>query len=113
MIYTIDAKDKSLGRIASETALLLRGKNTAGFSPNKLSSNKVKVINLEKAHIGEKKLKQKKYKSFSGYPGGLKELSMEKVLEKKGIDFLFKKAVRGMLPKNRLQNEMMKNLITE
>ncbi len=113
MEYIIDAKDKSLGRVASETAVILRGKKEADFAPNRLPEAKVKVINIAKIKIIDRKLKQKEYKSHSGYPGGLKTASLERVLEKKGMAFVFIKTLTGMLPKNKLRNKMIKNLIIE
>ncbi|MBI4691884.1 MAG: 50S ribosomal protein L13 [Candidatus Terrybacteria bacterium] len=111
MEYIIDAKDKILGRIASEAALVLRGKKEANFTPNRVPDVKVKIINLAQIKIPEKKLKQKKYKRYSGYPGGLEIISFEKMMEKKGIEYVFKKAVMGMLPKNKLQKKIIKNLV--
>lgn len=113
MEYIIDAKDRSLGRVASEAAAFLRGKKETNFAPNRLPDIKVKIINVSKIKITDKKLKQKKYKSHSGYPGGLKTTPLEKVLEKKGLEYVFKKAVMGMLPKNKLQDRMIKNLVIE
>lgn len=111
MEYVIDAENKIFGRIASEAALALRGKREANFIPNRVPDVKVKIINLDKIKISEKKIKQKKYKRYSGYPGGLKIISLEKILEKKGIGYVFKKAVMGMLPKNKLQKRIIQNLI--
>ncbi len=109
--YVIDAKNKSLGRIASEAAGILRGKREVDFAPNRLPALKVKVVNLDKIKLSEKKILQKRYKSHSGYPGGLKVSLMKKVLEKKGIAYIFRRAVMNMLPKNKLQKRMIKNLI--
>jgi large subunit ribosomal protein L13 len=111
--YVIDAKDKSLGRVASEAALILRGKKETNFAPNRLPDVKIKIINVSKIKITDKKLKQKEYKSHSGYPGGLKTTSLEKILEKKGMEYVLKKAVMGMLPKNKLQDRMIKNLVIQ
>ena len=113
MIYVIDAKDKALGRVASEAAVILRGKKEVNFAPNRLPDIKVKIINVSKIKITDKKLKQKEYKSHSEYPGGLKMTPLKRVLEKKGMTYLFIKTVTGMLPKNKLRNKMMKNLIIE
>lgn len=113
MEYIIDAKNKALGRVASEAAVILRGKKEADFAPNRLPETKVKIINIAQIKIIDRKLKQKEYKSHSGYPGGLKTTPLGKVLEKKGMAFVFIKTVTGMLPKNRLRNKMIKNLIIE
>lgn len=108
----IDATNKSLGRAAGEAALRLRGKNSPSFAPNKIPQNTVKVINLSKISFSGNKKEQKTYKRYSGYPGGLKEISFKKLTEKKPQEF-FKLAVWGMLPKNKLRKIMMKNLILE
>jgi len=108
--YILDAKDKSLGRLASETASILRGKREVDFAPNRLAAVKVKVVNLDKIKISEKKIEQKYYKKHSGYPGGLKITPLKKVLKKKGVAYVFRQAVMNMLPKNKLQKRMIKNL---
>jgi large subunit ribosomal protein L13 len=108
----IDAKNKPLGRVASEAAVLLRGKNKPNFSPNKIPPIKVKITNSSKAKLTGSKLNQKKYASYSGYPGGLKYIKMKELFERKPED-IFKKAVWGMLPKNKLRKAVIKNLIIE
>jgi large subunit ribosomal protein L13 len=114
MNYTVDATNNSLGRLATEVAVLLMGKNDADFARNKLSKNTVTVSNASKLKIGQTKLETKTYKSFSGYPGGLKEISMEHRIEKKGYKSVVETAVKGMLPDNRLKKEMLKHLtVTE
>jgi large subunit ribosomal protein L13 len=112
MEIIIDAKNKSLGRIASETAVNLRSKRNPGYLPNILPKNRVKVINLSGAKITGKKIKQKYYKRYSGYPGNLKHIAMEK-LWKKNPKIVFKNMVRGMLPKNKMRKEILKNLSVE
>jgi large subunit ribosomal protein L13 len=109
--HVLDAKNKILGRIASETALLLRGKKEADFTPNKMPNIKVKIINASQMKIGNKKLKNKTYRRHSHYPGGQKIEVMEKVLNRKSFDFIIRHAVLGMLPKNRTQKKVIKNLI--
>lgn len=109
MEYTIDAKNRILGRIASEVAILLRGKNSPDFQPNKVADVKVKILNIEKVKLSGNKLKDKTYKRYSGYPGGLKTIPFETEF-KKFPEKTFKKVVGGMLPKNRLRKEMLKNL---
>lgn len=112
-MHILDAKNKSLGRLASEVAVLLRGKNKASFAPYLLSALKVKVINIGAIKISEKKANQKTYRRYSGYPGGLKITPLKSVLEKKGPAYVLRKAVEGMLPKNKLRAKMIKNLIIE
>ena len=114
MNYTIDATEKSLGRLSSEVAALLIGKNKLDYARNVLSGNTVTVINASKLRVTEKKMLEKFYKRYSGYPGGLKELSMAHIVEKKGYGEAITLAVKGMLPDNKLKNGMMKALtVTE
>lgn len=109
-IITIDARDKVFGRLASQVALLLQGKNLSEYAPNKVVCGKVKVINISKIKLTGKKMENKVYKIHSGYLGHLKEKKFSELFEKKPED-VFKKTVRGMLPKNRLLNERLKKLI--
>lgn len=110
MQYTLDATNKSLGRIASRAATLLMGKNSALFVRNAVSNNTVLVTNASKIKLDPKKLEQKFYKSYSGYPGGLNETKMSNLLSKKGCREAVTIAVRGMLPDNKLKKEFLKNL---
>lgn len=105
----IDAKDQSLGRLASRVALILRGKNSPNFQSHVLSDEKVMISNVEKIKLTGRKLEQKKYYHYSGYPGGLREKKMKDVFKSNPKEVL-RKAVWGMLPKNRLRKEMIKNL---
>jgi large subunit ribosomal protein L13 len=114
MIHTIDATEKSLGRVAGEAAKILMGKHSPQYQRNKVLGHKVEITNASKAKISQKKLDTKEYESYSGYPGGLKFQTMKNLVAKKGYAESFKLAVYGMLPANRLRNEMMKNLkVTE
>ena len=110
MNYQIDATDKILGRLASEIAILLRGKNTPDFSPEKLAQVTVEVANVKKIKVTGKKMQQKLYRHHSGYHGGLKEETFERVMQKDPRRVL-QSAVMGMLPKNRLRDRMIKNLV--
>ncbi|MDP3995936.1 MAG: 50S ribosomal protein L13 [bacterium] len=107
--HTIDATGKILGRLATEVALLLRGKDKADFAAYKDIGDIVVIKNVDKLKFTGKKLTQKKYYRHSGYLGGLKEITLEKLLAKSPQD-VFKKAVMGMLPKNKLRAEMIKRL---
>lgn len=109
--YVIDATNKKIGRVATEAARVLMGKDSPDYQPNKVASVSVKIANASKADISTKKKEQKTYKSFSGYPGGLREAPMNKVIEKKGYGELFRSAIYGMLPTNKLRAKMMGNLI--
>lgn len=108
--YTIDAKGKRLGRIASEAASLLRGKGLASFTPNKLPDVSVEIVNASGTMFSEKKLAQTKYRRYSGYPGGLKELSLKEFVSKKGVPELFRMVILRMLPRNTLRSRLIKRL---
>ena len=109
--YTIDAKNKTLGRVASETAAVLRGKTDPSFEPNRVPDAKVSVINMADIKITGQKGKNKRYTRYTGFPGGLRFESMEKALKEKGMNYVFRKAVSGMLPRNKLYGAIIKNLI--
>jgi large subunit ribosomal protein L13 len=111
MNYEIDAQNKKLGRVASEVAVILMGKNRADFVRNAIPNIKVKITNASKIFTTNKKMSGKIYKKYSGYPGGLKERTMKKVASDKGMKEALRIAIKGMLPKNKLRDRMMKNLI--
>ena len=111
MKHTIDASGKSIGRVATEAAVLLMGKHSADFARNAAAVLKVEITNASKAKISEKKMDSKTYSRYSGYPGGLKTLSLRQVAAQLGFQEVFKDAVYGMLPSNKLRPTMMKNLI--
>lgn len=108
--HTIDATGKRLGHLASEVAALLMGKDSVSFVRHMNPDVKVVVENANKLDISKKKREQKTYISHSGYPGGQKERTMEKVIATKGMEEVIRKAVYGMLPGNRLRKDMMKRL---
>jgi large subunit ribosomal protein L13 len=107
--YLIDANGKVLGRLASEIARILRGKKKAIFSPHVDTGDFVIVVNAEKVRLTGDKLKGKFYYHHSGYPGGLKAVAAEELLAKKPEELL-KRAVKGMLPKNKLGSKVFKKL---
>ncbi|MEY8321465.1 50S ribosomal protein L13 [Lachnospiraceae bacterium 46-61] len=107
--YVVDATDKTLGRLASEIATILRGKNKPMYAPNIDAGDYVIVINAEKVAVTGKKLDQKVYTHHSGYVGGLKTITLKQQLEKKPEEVL-KHAVKGMLPKNALGRKMFSKL---
>ncbi len=114
MKYTLDAENKKIGRIATQAAVYLMGKNISSFARNSVPEVKVEIKNAAKASVADTKKLQKTYSRYSGYPGGLKQPTMQQVIDKKGYKELFKEAVSGMLPKNKLRQKMMNNLtITE
>ena len=110
MKYTIDAKDKKLGRLATEAAAILMNKNKTSFRKERIDGALVEIINASKLDISEKKKKEKKYKRYSGYPGGLKEETLDHLISSKGASEALREAISGMLPKNKLRAIMLKNL---
>lgn len=110
MKYTIDAKGGRLGRVASEAASLLMGKNSPDFAKNKVADVKVHVTNASALEISPKKASMTKFYKHSGYPGGLKEISLDQYIKKHGYGELVRKTVYGMLPTNKLRAKMIKNL---
>jgi large subunit ribosomal protein L13 len=109
-LHKIDATNKSVGRIATQIALILRGKNKPEYAPHKDIGDIVEVSNIKNLKFTGKKLDQKKYYHYSGYQGGLKEIKMKDLNESNPKEILFR-AVKQMLPNNRLRNNMMKRLI--
>ena len=107
--YLVDAEGKTLGRLATEIATILRGKHKPTFTPNVDCGDHVIVINAEKVVLTGKKLDQKMMRKHSLYPGGLKETPYREVLEKKP-EFAFEEAVRRMLPTGVLGRKMLKKL---
>jgi large subunit ribosomal protein L13 len=107
--YVVDASDKVLGRLASEIASRLRGKHKAIYTPHVDTGDFIVVVNAEKIVLTGKKLTDKIYYSYSGYPGGLRETSAGKMLAEKP-ERVIRIAVAGMLPKNNLGRKMLKKL---
>ena len=105
----VDAEGQTLGRLASNIAYLLRGKNKPDFTPHVDCGDNVVVINAEKVKLTGNKMAEKTYVSYSEYPGGQKFITAENLLAKKPLA-LVEKAVKGMLPKNRLGRALFKNL---
>jgi large subunit ribosomal protein L13 len=109
--YVIDAEGQTLGRLATQIAVLLRGKHKPIYSPSVDCGDFVVVVNAEKIHVTGRRLDQKKYYRHSGYPGGLTEISMRDQLQKHPARVI-EAAVRGMLPKNKLGRKMFKKMKT-
>ena len=107
--YVIDAEDKTLGKIATEVASILRGKKKPIYTPHVDTGDYVIVINAEKVRVTGKKEEQKIYKSHSGYPGGLKETTLRELRAKKPEEII-RHAVKGMMPKGKLGRQMFKKL---
>jgi large subunit ribosomal protein L13 len=107
--YVIDADGKTLGRLASEVASILRGKKKPIYTPHVDTGDYVIVINAEKVAVTGKKRKEKIYKRHTGYPGGLRELTFEK-LQARHPEEIIRHAVKGMMPNGRLGRQMFKKL---
>jgi large subunit ribosomal protein L13 len=107
--YVIDAQGQTLGRLATRVATVLRGKHKPNYTPHVDCGDYVIVVNAEKVHVTGQKMSQKKYYRHSGYPGGLKQVTLRDQLQK-FPNRVIEAAVRGMLPKNRLGRRMFKKL---
>ena len=107
--FLVDAEGQTLGRLASRIAQILRGKHKPIFSPHNDSGDFVIVINADKIHVTGKKMDQKMYYRHSGYMGGLKERTLREQL-RRHPDEVITKAVKGMLPRNRLGRKIIKKL---
>ena len=105
----LDASDKTLGRLSAKISSILMGKNKAQYTPHNDLGDYIVVINAEKVKVTGNKDIQKKYYRHSGYPGGLKSSSFSEIIEKNPEEIIFK-AVKGMLPKNKLSNSMISKL---
>lgn len=108
--YTVDAKGRTLGRVASDAAQALLGKKSAHYVKNLVLPVEVTIINVSKLSLSEKRIAGKSYIRYTGYPGGLRETSMSMLMTKKGVEEAMRKAVDGMLPRNKLRKDRMKRL---
>lgn len=114
MTYKIDAKGKSVGRVATEAASVLMGKTSPAFQKHIAADVEVVIENASKATIAPSKLGEVHSKTYSGYPGGLRERTIGYTIEKKGYAEVFLRAISRMIPRNRLHKTRMKNLkVTE
>ena len=109
--HIIDATDRTLGRVASEAAHALLGKRSVHFAKNQAMPVKVVIENASKLHLPSRRTAGKVYTHYTGYPGGLREVSMATMITKKGIAEVVRKTVDGMIPRNKLRTPRMKNLI--
>ncbi len=107
---TIDAQDKTLGRVASAAAKALLNKHSVDFAKNVVSQDGVEVINASKVRISGDKARDKEYVRYSGYPGGQKIQTYQMLVDRKGHKEAIRKAILGMLPKNKLQARRIKLL---
>ena len=107
--YVIDAKDMPLGRVASKAAVILRGKHKVTFTPHIDCGDYVIIVNADKVKLTGNKLEDKMYYNHSGFPGGLRERNAKTMIEKYPVEMV-ERAVKGMLPHNRLGRAMAKKL---
>lgn len=107
--YVIDASNQTLGRLSSEVAAILRGKHKPIYTPHVDTGDFVIIINAEQIQLTGDKLNKKMYRTYSGYPGGLKEMDYRTLLQKKP-EKAIETAIKGMLPHNRLGDKMFKKL---
>ena len=107
--FVVDAEGQTLGRLASKIAVILRGKHKPHFSPAVDVGDYVVVVNAEKIHVTGRKMQQKMYYRHSGYPGGLREITLADQLQRHPTRVI-QAAVKGMLPRNRLGRKMLKKL---
>ena len=109
--YVIDAKGKRLGRVATEAASVLLGKNSVDVMRNVVAPVTVKIIHVSELDIPAKKQEEEEYRRFSGYPSGLKRETLGHLIGRRGYVEAVTRTVSGMLPKNKLHKARMKNLI--
>lgn len=107
--YVVDAADKTLGRMATEIANRLRGKHKPEYTPHVDTGDYIVVVNAEKVKVTGKKMSDKMYYHHTGYPGGIKSISFEK-LQEKAPERIIQQAVKGMMPKNKLSRAMLSKL---
>ena len=109
--HTIDATDRTLGRVASEAAHALLGKRSVHFAKNQTLPITVTINNAGKMHLPARRTAGKIYTRYTGHPGGLYFTSMDEMITKKGIAEVLKKTIDGMIPRNKLRVPRMKNLV--
>ena len=107
--YVVDATDKTLGRLSTEIANRLRGKHKPEFTPHVDTGDYIVVVNAEKVKVTGNKTTDKVYHHHTGYPGGIKSITFDKMIDK-APERIIEKAVKGMMPKNRLSRSMMTKL---
>ena len=108
--YVVDAEDLVLGRLATRIATVLRGKHKPSFTPHSDTGDHVIVVNAEKVQLTGRKREQKTYYRHTGYMGGIKSITADKLLASAHSDRVVRNAVRGMLPKNTLGRQMLSKL---
>jgi large subunit ribosomal protein L13 len=108
--HTVDATGRTLGRVSSEVVKLLMGKDKPTFERHKVTGDPVMLTNVSKAKMDPRKMAVNEHKNYSGYPGGLRRQKLTQVAREKGYAEIFRKAIYGMLPNNKLRPIIMKRL---
>ena len=108
--YIIDAEGKRIGRIATEAASVLLGKNTTHFAKNIVEPVTVKIINAQKLDVNEKRA-QEEFQRYTGYPGGRRVETLGHLADRRGYNEVLRRVIGGMLPKNKLHSRRLKNLV--
>ena len=108
--YTVDAQGRALGRVATEVAAIVLGKASSQYVQNEVLPVSVTVINASKMKLNERRVAQKDFTHYTGSPGGLRHTSMQKMMDTKGITEVLRKAIDGMIPRNKLRKERMKRV---
>jgi len=111
MKYTIDAQGKKIGRVASAAAARLMGKSNVTFAKNTVAEGVVEIVNASKTDMSATKKQNDKYVTYTGHRGGLNSESLGELIIRRGMTEVYRRAIRRMLPKNKLQDLRMKNLI--
>lgn len=109
-VFTVDAAGRTLGRVASEAASILLGKKSVLFTKNAVLPLEVKIVNAGAVRIPERRMNEKTYRWFTGQVDGLREITLPDLIAKKGIEYVIKETVDGMIPRNSLRKERMKRL---
>jgi len=113
MKYSIDAKDKKLGRVASQAAAMLMGKNNPAFTKNAVAADKVEIVNASAMDIDARKKTSDIYVTYTGHRGGLNSESLGALIDRRGMGEVMRRAVRRMLPNNKLRDRRMRNLMVK
>lgn len=111
MKYTIDAQGKKLGRVASMAAARLMGKHTAAFAKNKVVQDQVEIVNASKTDLTAAKKQRDVYVTFTGWRGGLEQETLGELIARRGMKEVYTRAIERMIPRNKLHQPRMKNLI--
>ena len=111
MKFTIDAQGKRIGRVASAAAAKLMGKHTTAFQKNTVAQDQVEIVNASKTDMSAKKKAGDNYVTYTGWRGGLKSETLGELIERRGMKEVYTRAIGRMIPRNKLHNARMKNLI--